>query len=450
MKEIVNTPGYYYSLAYILAAFVVTCTNRKRITGPARCAAHLVFIAALYSFMWFTDGVRQVFFLPAMMVSVTLILMYLYICCEFTIPEAGYYCARAFICGEFAASLCWLIYFYTRDTVMQGFGQLWKWLGMAAVYGVIFLALGLIEKRLQDDGTSVRISLRELITVIVITIAVFAVSNMSYLDQNAIFGSPFAGEMFTIRTLVDLSGMAVLYAYHIQTRELQMKFEVDTLQNILEMQYKNYQLSQESIEIVNQKYHDLKHQITLLKAEANSRKSIRYLEEMEQDIRSYEAQNKTGNKVLDAVLTSKSLYCQNKDISLTCVADGTLLDFMAEMDISALFGNMLDNAIESAEKLEDKEKRLIHFSVAQQKGFLRIRVENYTEEDISFRNGMPVTTKKDKHLHGFGMKSIQSTVRKYGGSVTAGVRDNWFEIRVLIPMDGKQAGRQQADDAAGR
>ena len=52
-----------------------------------------------------------------------------------------------------------------------------------------------------------------------------------------------------------------------------MKFEVDTLQNILEMQYKNYQLSQESIEIVNQKYHDLKHQITLLKAEANSEKS---------------------------------------------------------------------------------------------------------------------------------------------------------------------------------
>ena len=244
-----------------------------------------------------------------------------------------------------------------------------------------------------------------------------------------------AGEMFTIRTLVDLSGMAVLYAYHIQTRELQMKFEVDTLQNILEMQYKNYQLSQESIEIVNQKYHDLKHQITLLKAEANSQKSIQYLEEMEQDIRSYEAQNKTGNKVLDAVLTSKSLYCHNNDISLTCVADGTLLDFMAEMDISALFGNVLDNAIESVQKLDDKEKRLIHLSVAEQKSFLRIRVENYTEENISFRNGMPVTTKKDKHLHGFGMKSIQSTVRKYGGSVTTGLRDNWFELRILIPLN---------------
>ena len=116
------------------------------------------------------------------------------------------------------------------------------------------------------------------------------------------------------------------------------------------------------------------------------------------------------------------------------MADGTLLDFMAEMDISALFGNVLDNAIESVEKLDDKEKRLIHLSVAKQKNFLRIRSENYTEEKITFKNGMPVTTKKDKRFHGFGMKSIQSTVRKYGGSVTAGVRDNWFELRILIPL----------------
>lgn len=443
MREIVNTPGYYYSISYILAAFIVTCTNRRRITGAARYVVHIVFFCALTGYMYLTDGVRQVLFLPAMTVSVAMILFYLYACCEFSLPEAGYYCARAFISGEFAASLCWQIYFYTSVRLEPEHVRLWRWGELAAVYGALFLAIYLIEKKLQKDGENVRINTRELLTVIVITIAVFAVGNMSYLDQNMLFGSPFAGEMFAIRTLVDLSGMAVLYAYHIQTREVQMRFEVDTLQNILEMQYKNYQLSQESIEIVNRKYHDLKHQITLLKAEANSRQSLKYLEEMEQDIRSYEAQNKTGNKVLDAVMTSKSLYCQNNDISLTCVADGTLLGFMAEMDISALFGNVLDNAIESVEKLEDKEKRLIHLSVAQQKNFLRIRVENYTEENISFQNGMPVTTKKDKHLHGFGMKSIQSTVRKYGGSVTTGVRDNWFELRVLIPL------RQQGQDSPG-
>ena len=442
MSGIVNTPGYYYSIAYILAAFIVTKTNRDRLTGWKRCLVQVVFGAALVSYMWITDGVRQTLFLPAMVVTIAMILFYLYACGEFAFPEAGYYCARAFISGEFAASLCWQIFFYTKDRFLPDYVPVWRWGELVVVYGGIFSVIYLIERGLCKDGVNVRINRRELMTVIVITIAVFAVSNMSYLDQNTLFSSPFAGEMFAIRTLVDLSGMAVLYAYHIQTRELQMKFEVDTLQNILEMQYKNYQLSQESIEIVNRKYHDLKHQITLLKAEANSQKSLRYLEEMEQDIRSYEAQNKTGNKVLDAVLTSKSLYCQNHEISLTCVADGTLLDFMAEMDISALFGNVLDNAIESVQKLDEKEKRLIHLSVAEQKSFLRIRVENYTEEKIIFRNGMPVTTKKDKRLHGYGMKSIQSTVKKYGGSVTTGLRDNWFELRILIPLNQQKSANR--------
>ena len=53
---------------------------------------------------------------------------------------------------------------------------------------------------------------------------------------------------------------------------------------------------------------------------------------MEAEIRQYEAQNKTGNKVLDTVLTSKSLYCNKNGITFTCVADGTLLDFMDVMD----------------------------------------------------------------------------------------------------------------------
>lgn len=432
----INTPGYYYSIAYFLAAFLVICTNRPRFTGRKRWATHGGFLAAIVFFMTVTDGVRQAFFLPCMAVTISLLLLYIHSCCAFDLAEAGYYCARAFITGEFMASLCWQIYFYFAALVPR-FERVaaGEWILLVAVYLVGYSAVYWLERYFQKDVETIHINRRELLTVILISAAVFAVSNVSYLNQNVLFGSRFAAEMFTIRTLVDLSGMAVLYAYHIQVRELQMKFEVDTLQNILEMQYKNYQLSQESIDIVNQKYHDLKHQISLLKAEANSEKSTRYLEQMEREIKIYEAQNKTGNKVLDAVLTSKSMYCQNKGIGLTCVADGTLLDFLAEMDISALFGNVLDNAIESVEKLEEPEKRLIHLYVARQKNFLRIKVENYCEESITFRDGMPQTTKKDKRFHGFGMKSIQSTVRKYGGSVTAGKRDNWFELRILIPLD---------------
>ena len=81
---------------------------------------------------------------------------------------------------------------------------------------------------------------------------------------------------------------------------------------------------------------------------------------MEQEIRSYEAQNKTGNEVLDTILTSKSLYCQQHGITLTCVADGAALDFMDTMDLCSLFGNALDNAIEGTAKVAARQRATAH------------------------------------------------------------------------------------------
>jgi len=46
---------------------------------------------------------------------------------------------------------------------------------------------------------------------------------------------------------------------------------------------------------------------------------------------------------------------------------------------------------------------------------------------------MPVTMKKDRRLHGYGMKSIKSTVEKYHGSVVAAQENNWFELKILLP-----------------
>jgi sensor histidine kinase regulating citrate/malate metabolism len=157
---------------------------------------------------------------------------------------------------------------------------------------------------------------------------------------------------------------------------------------------------------------------------------------MEREIQVYEAQNKTGNQFLDTILTSKGIHCQKAGINLTCVADGAALDFMDVMDLSALFGNALDNAIEAVSLLP-KEQRLIHLSVCREKGFLRIRLENRCQDGIKIKNGVPVTTKRDKRYHGFGVKSIFATAEKYGGSATVQTQNGWFELRVLIPLEGR-------------
>lgn len=69
-----------------------------------------------------------------------------------------------------------------------------------------------------------------------------------------------------------------------------------------------------------------------------------------------------------------------------------------------------------------------------QKNFLIIRFENYCEENLDFENVFPATTKADAGFHGYGLKSLRYTVHKYGGEVDAGTQDNWFVLKILIPM----------------
>lgn len=434
--EVLNTPGYYYAIAYAMSEFVIAGSNEKKLKGWKLGAVSCVQFVLLLLFMTWTHGVRNALFIPAMVVIIALIYFYIYICNRFTAREAGFFCVKAFINGEFAASLCWQIFYYIHN--LTGCGFWWEWVIMGAVYGALFGILFLMERYLKKDIEELNVTRREFLVVVIVAASVFGMSNLSYLDQNGLFSGRFVMDIFIIRTLVDLSGMAVLYAYHIQVKEMQMRLEKDALRNIMEMQYKNYQLSRESIDVVNQKYHDLKHQINLLRSQEDTGKSREYLDQMEHEIKVYETQNKTGNQILDAVLTNKSMVCQKREIELKVIMEGQSLSFMEDMDISALFGNMLDNAIESVSRQKEKEKRLIWLYVSREKQFVRIRTENYCDEKIQFRNGMPVTTKKDKRLHGYGMKSICATVEKYGGSTVACQKDNWFELKILIPVSGKQ------------
>ena len=436
---VVNTPGYYYAISYWLSALVMILVQGRGKKDLWKYLYGALSFISIFTVMFFTDGIKQMFFMPLMICVFLLMLLYIKMAGELPWRETGFFCAKAFINAEFAASLCWQIhYFYTGDFSGQEVGtpeqMLWRVLHMIVIYAVLYILIYLLERYLKKDIEELQITRRELLVVYFVMIMVYCISNVSYVDVKSIFSAGTAMDVFIIRTLADLSGMAVLYAYHIQVKEIQMRFEKDTLRNIMDMQYKNYKLSKESIDIVNQKYHDLKHQINLLKSGADSEKAGEYLEQMEREIKIYETQNKTGNKVLDTILTSKSMHCQRHGIELKFMGEGQLLNFMEDMDISALFGNMLDNAIESVVKIKDRQKRLISLHVIQDKQFIRIRTENYCEENVQFQDGIPITTKKDKRFHGYGMKSMKKIVEKYGGSVMAGKANNWFELKILIPM----------------
>lgn len=431
--DLTNTPGAYYLLAYFLSSCLYISMNPKRMKGWKLYGVQLLFFIILGSFIIVTDQIMVALFVPCVLIEIFILWLSIYVCCDMDWKKAAYFCVRVFILGEFAASLEWQLFYYGLMNLQVELNVGWNLLFLVSSHTLVFGIMYFLERRYKERNTSFYVSGKDLWVSIFLGIIVYVISNISYVFENTPFSSRFPAEIFIIRTLADFGGVGILFAYHMQLQELNMKLERDYLQNILYMQYENYRISEESIALVNQKYHDLKHQIALLRTSSGTDEKNTYLDQLEQEIKTYEASNKTGNKVLDTILTTKSLQCQNQGISLTCVADAKEIDFMHPMDISALFGNALDNAMESVKKISDMERRLIHLSVVKQKGFVRIKIENCYEGELEFEDGIPKTTKSNKKYHGFGIKSIKRIVEKYNGSVTVNTQDGWFELRILIP-----------------
>lgn len=430
--SVLDIPRGYTALAEWLACLFFAHNYRPRLPKAWFWPIALGALAFQTVFLELTDDVTIFLWLPCMLFAIAMMLLYILLWCDIDGKSAAYTCVRAFILAEFAAALEWQIHRFFWPTqnppIYQQHGL------MILVFGVVFLGMWLLERKGTIREVVLVITWQELITAAVIGVCIFAISNLSFYVKNSPFSSQYASEIMTVRTLVDFAGVVGLFAYHVLCQQDQARKELGALESVLENQYAQYRMSRDSIEMINRKYHDLKHMIAALRADPDPELRKRWLDEMEADIQSYEAQNKTGNSILDTVLTGKSLYCQKHGIDLSVVADGSRIDFMDVMDICTIFGNALDNAVECELKIPEKEKRMIHLHLSAQKQFLLLQVENYCPQAPSFQGGLPVTTKSDNANHGFGLKSIQFTAKKYGGTTTVQMEHDWFVLKVLIPL----------------
>lgn len=436
-----DIPRIFTALAEWCACLIMIARYPRRSGGPRLWGSLAGALAVQCLFLQLTDALYIALWLPCMAGAVGLMFLLISACCNMPLATAGYCTVRAFLLAELAASLEWQLWSYTvyalgwpegtpgRTVLALAF--------LAAVYLILFSLAFLLEAKRDEPLTAFAFRPGELWGPVVMGAACFALSNLSFIYNDIPFTGSNLTEIYNIRTLVDLAGVAMLYAYHVQRCELYMQRELDSIQNILQTQYVQYRQYRESIEVINHKYHDLKHQIAVLRAEPDAGKRSAYLDGMEEEIRDYEAQNKTGNSVLDTVLTGKSLYCARHGIELTCVADGARLEFLDVMDLCTIFGNILDNAIECELGIQDKSKRLIHLAVYAKREFLIIQCGNYCPKPLEFQDDLPVSTKPDKAYHGYGIKSVRHAAGKYGGTVTLHEREGWFEITLMIPLQKK-------------
>lgn len=236
------------------------------------------------------------------------------------------------------------------------------------------------------------------------------------------------------RLVVGILCVLFLYVQHSIETMQRAEQEVNVMQQLLYRQQEQYRISQENMDLINRKCHDLRYQMEMLRKLKDEKEIEQQLKEMERSAMIYDSIFKTGNPVLDTVLTEKSLLCEANRIQMTCMADGEKLNFIGKVDLYTLFGNALDNAIECVMKIEDTGKRVIQVAVFYEKNLLMIRIRNYCEEKLEFQNGLPISTKNDPNYHGYGLKSIQYTAEKYGGWLVCQNPENYFVLQILLPI----------------
>ena len=291
-----------------------------------------------------------------------------------------------------------------------------EWLELAFLAVLLVACLFLFVRRGMITDV---LGTKNIQLVVVCVVALFAVTVLhTYFNSDT---AETIGRVFLI--LCNMLSLFLLFG--ISGRE-SLAREKEEMARMLRREETLHRLSRESIELINMKCHDLKH--TLLTGRGALPEDA--AREIESAIARYDAFVKTVNPDLDIVIAEKSLRCSKSGITLSCMADGAALSFVSPVDIYALFGNALDNAIEALEH-SDPDKRDIVLTVRACDGMVSVCVENYCAVAPDMSEGLPLTSKGDKNSHGFGMKSMRYIAEKYGGRLVADVRDSKFVLSLI-------------------
>lgn len=142
-----------------------------------------------------------------------------------------------------------------------------------------------------------------------------------------------------------------------------------------------------------------------------------------------------GNDFVNSILNAKLTLAKSLEIEVICSVEKELSG-IESADLCNLLGNMLDNAIEAAQKCKP-EKRSIELNISSSGNRLNITVRNSVLCSILKENPSLMTSKHDKSEHGFGIKSIKSVAEKYGGTTDFYEENMTFVCRVELQKSAK-------------
>lgn len=325
-----------------------------------------------------------------------------------------------FITNNIAENIIFSYYEPKNETINTVFSNLIININIALRIPVWYYTLRLCKKHIK--GTIEMMNKRMWILIGCICISVFTVNFaiLNYLPDKIIYTYPIC-----ITTIITILGCLNLTGYIAKSIQITLKL------NALELEQRYYQDKFTDEQRVRSIYHDMKNHLLLLKSSVrDNEETNKMIESIKEQIEDYENYHHTGNDYLDVILKDKCILAKNNGIDIHVAIDFEAGGFIEPLDISTLFGNALDNAIEASLKLP-LEERLITIKAARLHDMIVINIENNISIDDKLNKR---TSKHDKFLHGFGIENIQKTVHKYQGECVIKKDENRFVLKIVITI----------------
>lgn len=407
------------------AVFAHTLEKRERFYLRAACFAGIVVVYTLIfqMFVWNGDHTAERI---ARIVSMLLMAAFLYSGWKTSVTTAVYNAIWAIILWQLLSEV-WAVIEWAAGDFFQA-NPVMILVGILVFFTINYQIVAMTIGKWMPIDRRYNIGPRQTISALLLFLIIQVLGNSEELRHISEYTSEWK-----FLYISQMLCIVLLYLQNEMFKKSAMREDLAIMNMLWKSKQEQYEMSRENIALINQKSHDLKHQIRALRR-LNKEEFDKYLNEMEDTVGIYESIVRTGNDVFDTILTEKSLYCRKHQINITCVADGSQMEFIETIDLYAILGNALDNAIEAVQKFEETEKRQIDVMIHRQQNFLIMQFINPVQDKLVYVDELPITTKGDRKYHGFGLRSISHFVRKYDGYMKVSEEDGCFSLNIMIPI----------------
>lgn len=167
--------------------------------------------------------------------------------------------------------------------------------------------------------------------------------------------------------------------------------------------------------------------------ENNNKEAIKILEQIGVKIKTVSIYEYTNNMLLNSILCERKYMAETLNVSMSIDVGKTIItDFIEELDLISIVGNLLDNAIEAAEKMKSNGFVSYKMYMTNHNNFLMIEVRNNYLEQPKKRAHRFLSTKNDMQNHGIGLYTVEKLVEKYKGIMKVDSQNKLFKVSILL------------------